>query len=72
MNDVNVYFSVIFDWQDPLNLESQLTQDEKIIRDSFRTYCQEKLQPRVILANRNEGKTITINNIYIVCVYMFI
>lgn len=72
MNDANVYFSVTFDWQDPLNLESQLTQDEKIIRDSFRTYCQEKLQPRVILANRNEGKTITINNIHIVCVYMFI
>lgn len=45
---------VSFNWEDPLNLESQLTQDEIIIRDSFKTYCEEKLQPRVILANRNE------------------
>jgi glutaryl-CoA dehydrogenase len=45
---------VLFNWEDPLNLESQLTQDEKIVRDSFRAYCQEKLQPRIIQANRNE------------------
>lgn len=45
----------VFNWEDPLNLESQLTQDEKIIRDSFRGYCQEKLLPRIIDANRNES-----------------
>jgi glutaryl-CoA dehydrogenase len=45
---------VAFDWRDPLNLESQLTEDERLIRDSFRSYCQEKLMPRVTLANRNE------------------
>ncbi|XP_044757219.1 glutaryl-CoA dehydrogenase, mitochondrial [Coccinella septempunctata] len=45
---------VTFNWEDPLNLESQLTQDEKIIRDSFRSYCQEKLLPRVVQANRHE------------------
>ncbi|RZC36166.1 glutaryl-CoA dehydrogenase, partial [Asbolus verrucosus] len=45
---------VLFNWEDPLNLESQLTQDEKIVRDSFRAYCQEKLQPRIIQAHRNE------------------
>jgi len=45
---------VSFDWRDPLNLESQLTEDERLIRDTFRSYCQEQLMPRVTLANRNE------------------
>lgn len=48
-------FLVTFNWQDPLNLESQLTEEEKIIRDQFRSYCQEKLMPRVIEANRHES-----------------
>ncbi|XP_059490808.1 glutaryl-CoA dehydrogenase, mitochondrial [Neocloeon triangulifer] len=43
-----------FDWEDALNLNANLTQDEVIVRDSFRSYCQEKLMPRVLLANRNE------------------
>lgn len=51
---------IVFNWEDPLNLESQLTQDEKIVRDSFRTYCQEKLLPRVIEGNRNESKYLQI------------
>nr|XP_046270830.1 glutaryl-CoA dehydrogenase, mitochondrial-like [Scatophagus argus]XP_046270831.1 glutaryl-CoA dehydrogenase, mitochondrial-like [Scatophagus argus] len=45
---------VQFNWLDALDLESQLTEDEIMIRDSFRTYCQEKLMPRIIMANRNE------------------
>ncbi|KAF3846815.1 hypothetical protein F7725_003893 [Dissostichus mawsoni] len=45
---------VQFDWRDALNLEGQLTEDEIMIRDSFRTYCQEKLMPRILMANRNE------------------
>jgi hypothetical protein len=36
-------------------LESQLTQDEIMMRDSFRSFCEEKLMPRVVLAHRNEG-----------------
>lgn len=36
-------------------LEEQLTADEIAIRDTFRTYCQERLMPRILLANRNEG-----------------
>lgn len=40
---------------DPLNLESQLTDEEKMIRDSFRAYCQEELMPRVLEANRKES-----------------
>lgn len=45
---------VQFSWEDPLNLESQINQEELIVRDSFRTYCQEKLMPRVLKANRDE------------------
>ncbi|KAK2505711.1 hypothetical protein MC885_020002 [Smutsia gigantea] len=43
-----------FDWRDPLMLEEQLTADEILIRDTFRTYCQGRLMPRILLANRNE------------------
>jgi glutaryl-CoA dehydrogenase len=43
-----------FDWTDPLNLESQLTDEEKVIRDMFKGYCQDALMPRVLMANRNE------------------
>lgn len=43
-----------FDWRDPLLMESQLTEDEIMLRDSFRAYCQEKLMPRIVMANRNE------------------
>lgn len=46
--------SATFNWEDPFDLESQLTQDEILIRDQFRSYCQERLLPRVIEANRNE------------------
>ncbi|XP_041672869.1 glutaryl-CoA dehydrogenase, mitochondrial-like [Cheilinus undulatus] len=45
---------VQFNWLDALDLEGQLTEDEIMIRDSFRTYCQEKLMPRIVMANRNE------------------
>ncbi|XP_076393191.1 glutaryl-CoA dehydrogenase, mitochondrial [Megachile rotundata] len=43
-----------FNWEDPFDLESQLTQDEILIRDQFRSYCRERLLPRVIEANRKE------------------
>lgn len=43
-----------FDWQDALNLESQLTEEEIMVRDTFRQYCQEKLMSRIIHANRHE------------------
>ncbi|XP_012808613.1 glutaryl-CoA dehydrogenase, mitochondrial isoform X2 [Xenopus tropicalis] len=45
---------VQFDYQDALSLDSQLTEDEIMIRDSFRAYCQEKLMPRILMANRKE------------------
>jgi len=43
-----------FKWQDPLLLESLLSEEERMIRDSAHQYCQEKLMPRVLEANRNE------------------
>jgi glutaryl-CoA dehydrogenase len=44
----------VFNWKDPLSLDSLLSEEERMIRDSARQYCQEKLMPRVLKANRNE------------------
>lgn len=41
-------------WDDALFLESQLSEDEIMIRDTARAYCTDKLMPRVISANREE------------------
>merc|ERR1712241_1242764 len=46
--------TVSFDWKDPLNLESQLTEEEIMIRDVAHDYCQEKLLPRVVMAARHQ------------------
>ena len=43
-----------FQWDDPFLLEDQLSEDERMIRDTARAYAQEKLQPRVIEAYREE------------------
>jgi glutaryl-CoA dehydrogenase len=43
-----------FDWTDPLNLASQLSSDEKLVRDAARDYAQNALMPRVRDAYRNE------------------
>ena len=43
-----------FDWEDPFRLNEQLSEDERMMRDSARAYAQEKLQPRVIHAYREE------------------
>ena len=43
-----------FNWADPLLLDQQLTEDERMVREAARTYCQEKLQPRVLEAFRHE------------------
>ena len=43
-----------FDWKDPLLLETQLTEDERMIRDAAHDYCQSKLMTRVLEANRHE------------------
>src|SRR6516162_5719260 len=46
----------VFKWDDPLDLESELTEVERMVRDTARDYAQEKLFPRVIAANR-DGQT---------------
>ena len=43
-----------FDWQDPLDIENQLTEEERMIRDSARAFAQDKLMPRVLQAFRRE------------------
>ena len=43
-----------FQWQDPLLLNDQLTEEERMVRDSALAFCQEKLMPRVLEANRHE------------------
>jgi len=43
-----------FDWADPFLLDEQLTEAERLVRDSARDYCQDKLMPRVLEANRHE------------------
>jgi glutaryl-CoA dehydrogenase len=43
-----------FDWQDPLSLDADLTEEERMVRDSTRAFCQDKLMPRVRLAWRDE------------------
>lgn len=45
---------VPFNWEDPFDLESQLTEDERMIRDAAHGFAQSELQPRVIEAFRNE------------------
>jgi glutaryl-CoA dehydrogenase len=43
-----------FVWDDPFLLEDQLTEEERMIRDTARDYAQERLMSRVLMANRNE------------------
>ncbi|HXF16685.1 MAG TPA: acyl-CoA dehydrogenase [Burkholderiales bacterium] len=43
-----------FHWDDPLLLEEQLNDDERMVRETARAYCQDKLMPRVVSAHRQE------------------
>ena len=43
-----------FDWQDPLLLEGELSEEERLVRDAARNYAQGKLMPRVLKAFREE------------------
>ena len=43
-----------FQWDDPFDLESQLSTEEKQVRDSAREFCERELMPGIIQANRNE------------------
>jgi glutaryl-CoA dehydrogenase len=43
-----------FRWDDPLDFDALLTDDERAVRDAARVYCAERLMPRVLEANRHE------------------
>ncbi len=43
-----------FSWDDPLQLDAQLSDDERAVRDAAHAYCQERLAPRVLEAFRHE------------------
>jgi len=44
----------VFKWEDPLLLDAQLTEDERMVRDAAAAYCQDKLAPRIVQAFRHE------------------
>lgn len=44
----------VFNYEDPFDLDKQLTDEEVLIKDNFKNYCQEKLMTRILDANRNE------------------
>src|SRR5438046_10019734 len=43
-----------FNWEDPLDLEGELSEEERMVRDTARSYAQDKLFPRVLKAYRDE------------------
>ena len=43
-----------FQWMDPLLIQDLLTDDEQMIQDTVARYCQDRLQPRILEANRRE------------------
>src|SRR5882724_2903054 len=43
-----------FNWQDPFLLENELTDEERMVRDTARGYARGKLMPRILEANRHE------------------
>src|SRR6187431_2945055 len=43
-----------FTWDDPFFFDEQLSEDERAVRDAAHAYCQERLQPRVLMAARHE------------------
>jgi glutaryl-CoA dehydrogenase len=48
-----------FNWRDPFLLDRQLTDDERMVRDTARAYCQDKLAPRVLEAFRSEREDVS-------------
>ncbi len=44
-----------FNWSDPLLLDTQLSEDERMVKEAAAAYCQDKLAPRVLAAFRNES-----------------
>ncbi|MCB6184163.1 acyl-CoA dehydrogenase [Leeia sp. TBRC 13508] len=49
-----------FQWNDPLMLSSQLSEEERMVQDAANSYCQEQLMPRILEANRHETFDVSI------------
>jgi glutaryl-CoA dehydrogenase len=58
--DLAVTDRATFQWDDPLLLNAQLSDDERMVRDAAAVYCQERLAPRVLEAFRHEKTDATI------------
>ena len=43
-----------FNWEDPLHLTDQLTEEERLVMEAARNFSQDRLMPRIIEANRHE------------------
>jgi glutaryl-CoA dehydrogenase len=54
MNAPDSRIKAAFKWDDPLLLDAQLSEDERMVRDAAAAYCQDKLLPRVVESFRNE------------------
>ncbi|MFN8441206.1 MAG: acyl-CoA dehydrogenase [Caldilineaceae bacterium] len=54
MSNDKVQTKPVFKWDDPFYLNDQLSDEERMVRDAARGYCQEKLMPRILEANRHE------------------
>ena len=54
MSAANTTSKAQFKWEDPLLFDEQLSDDERLVQAAARAYCQEKLMPRVLQANRQE------------------
>jgi glutaryl-CoA dehydrogenase len=53
-----------FNWEDALLLDEQLTEDERMIRDAARAFCQDRLMPGILMANRQESFDRSIMNAF--------
>ena len=53
-----------FQWDDAFLLDEQLTEDERMIRDAARAFCQDRLMPGVLMANRHESFDRSIMNAF--------
>ena len=45
----------VFNWEDPFHLSEQLSEEERLIQASAHEFCQDRLMPRILEANRNEN-----------------
>ncbi|MFO1328805.1 MAG: acyl-CoA dehydrogenase [Rubrivivax sp.] len=52
--------AVPFDWADPLRFDALLSDDERLMRDTARSFAQERLLPRIVQANRHEAFDVTV------------